>query len=120
MLVNLIGYNGYVVTSGDVENVKYMVAAEHGAARIRWIIYNNRRRRLVDLLLQVVQIDFPTELRLETILILIRYTREKPFSNLHLSLFFLSMLRHIVNRSETMRSLTITSSPTILDSRTKF
>lgn len=66
MLVNLIGYNGYVVTSGDVENVKYMVTVEHGAARIRGIVYNNRRRRFIDLCLQVVQIDLPAVLRLET------------------------------------------------------
>lgn len=43
VLVNLIGYNGYVITSGDVENVKYMVATEHRAARIRRIVHNNRR-----------------------------------------------------------------------------
>lgn len=66
VLVNLVGYNGYVVTSGDVENVKYMVATEHGAAWIRGIVYNNRRRRLVDLRLQVVQINLPAEFRLET------------------------------------------------------
>lgn len=66
MLVNLVGYNGYVITSGDVENVKYMVAAEHGAARIRRIVYNDRRCRLVDLRLEVVQIDLPTEVRLQT------------------------------------------------------
>jgi len=65
VLVNLVGYNGYVVTSGDVENVKYMLAAEHGAARVRRVVYNNRRRRLVDPRLQVVQIDLPTEFRLE-------------------------------------------------------
>lgn len=89
MLVNLIGYNGYVVTGGDVENVKYMVTAEHGAARIRRIIYNNRRRRLVDLLLQVVQIDLPTELRLETININKMHSREA-LSSLHFSLFLSS------------------------------
>lgn len=43
-----------------------MVAAEYGAARIRRVVYDNRRRRLVDLRLQVIQIDFPTEVRLET------------------------------------------------------
>lgn len=66
MLVNLIGYNGYVVTSGDVENVKHMPATEHGTTRIRRIVYNNRRRRFVNLRRQIVQIDLPTQFRLET------------------------------------------------------
>lgn len=80
VLVNLIGYNGYVITSGDVENVKYMVATEHRAARIRRIVYNNRRGWFVDLRLQVVQIDLPTEFRLRNErLILIRCIRERSY-----------------------------------------
>lgn len=54
MLVNLIGYNWYVVTSGYIENVECVILAEHGTARIRRIIYNDRCRRFVDLWFQIV------------------------------------------------------------------
>lgn len=65
MLVNLIGYNWYVVTSGHVKNVKCVIPAEHGTARVRRIVYNDRSREFVDLRFQVVQIDLPIELGLE-------------------------------------------------------
>lgn len=54
MLVNLIGYNRYVVTSGYIENVKCVILAKHGTARIRRIIYNDRCRRFVDLWFQII------------------------------------------------------------------
>ena len=65
MFVNLIGNNWYVVTSGHVENVKCVIPAEHGTARVRRIVYNDRRCGLVDLWFQVVQIDLPAEFRLK-------------------------------------------------------
>lgn len=65
MLVNFIGNNWYVVTSGYVENVECVILAKYGTARVRRIVYNDRRGEFVDLWFQVVQIDLPAEFRLE-------------------------------------------------------
>ena len=64
MLVDLVGYDRNVVLGGYVEYIEQVLAAEHRAAGIGGIVNEHGRRVFVDLRLQVVQIDFPAELRL--------------------------------------------------------